>query len=94
MSRTTEKNLTELAQIASNCIEQSGYTIDVGYTYGHTNIELKTIRQFMEKKETVVKTLNYGLTMGQAAEWLRAFAEGCHYGKMGVMNKKWKWEGK
>ena len=41
-----------------------------------------------------MKTLDYGLTMGQAASWLRAFASGCHYGKMGVMNKKWKWEGK
>jgi len=88
MSRTTEKELELFAENASNCIEDSGFHLGIGYSYGYTHVEL------YNHENMQVKTLESGLTMGQAKQWLSAFVEGCHYGKKGRMNKDWKWEDK
>ncbi len=90
MVRVSEKELDEIARTASNCVEQSGYRIGIGYSYGHTNIELYKLNK--EGRFTMERSLDTGLTSGEAALALRFFIQGCHYGK--IVNPKWKWEGK
>jgi len=87
--RYSEKELDEIAKLANNCIEYSGYQIGVGYSYGHTNIELY---KHKDGKTTMERSLDTGLTTGEAANWLRAFIQGCHYGK--ITNPQWKWKEK
>jgi hypothetical protein len=85
-SRTTEKELKLYAENASNCIESSGYHLGIGGSYGYTSVELYT------KDNKMLRTLESGLTMGQARQWLSAFIQGCHYAK--ETDPKWKWEKK
>jgi hypothetical protein len=86
--RTSERELSELAERASNCIEHTGHSIGVGYSYGHTDIELR------KHGESGISRLESGLTMREAAQWLSAFAQGCHYGKKNLPNPDWKWREK
>lgn len=86
--RTTEKELSEYAENASECIKNSEHSVQVGYSYGYVSIEL------IKQGESGVRRLETGLTMKEAAQWLSAFAQGCHYGKINITNPNWRWEDK
>jgi len=87
--RVTEKQLDEIESIANACIEDSGFQVRVGYRYNYAAIDL--YKQQGDGKYGCQTMLDCGLTKGQAATWLRAFIQGCQYGKM---TPKWKWEAK